>query len=78
MSVLKRIERTKIGLFGDHKSVGKGVSELKFKTGIRIYYAEIDNQILLLLLGGNKTRQSDDIKKAQEYLNNYLERTKNE
>lgn len=78
VSVLKRIERTKIGLYGKHKVLNKGITELKFENGLRTYFSEIDGNILLLLVGGNKTRQSNDIKKAQEYLQDYIERTKND
>jgi putative addiction module killer protein len=71
-----RLRRAKLGLFGDYKSLSSNICELKFKSGIRIYFSEVDGKILLLLLGGNKTRQSDDIKKAQEYLNDYKLRSK--
>lgn len=68
LTIFKRIERVKMGNLGDCKPVGEGVSELRFISGIRIYYAEIDRVIILLLCGGDKSSQVKDILKAQEYL----------
>lgn len=55
--------------------VSEQLKELKFDTGLRIYFCEIDNVIILLLNGGNKKRQSNDIKKAKEYLNDFEQRS---
>ena len=66
-----------MGQYGKFRNLKKGISELKFDSGERIYFAELGNVIILLLQGGNKTRQSNDIKVAQEYLQDYLERNKN-
>lgn len=54
------------GFFGDVESVGNGVYELRFHVGAgyRIYFAKKGDSIVLLLCGGNKTSQQDDIKKA--------------
>jgi putative addiction module killer protein len=65
--VFSRLKRVRDGNYGDRKSVGGGVSELRFSRGLRIYFAEINNKIILLLCGGDKSTQSDDIKKAKEY-----------
>ncbi len=73
--VLIRIERVKIGLYGKHRNLKKGIIELKFESGERIYFFEENNTIVLLLNAGNKTRQSNDIKTAELYLNDYKERT---
>ena len=56
--------------FGDFKNIDSEISELRFKfgSGYRIYYAEIDNIVVLLLNAGDKKRQSNDIQKAKEYL----------
>ena len=63
-----RIERVKRGNLGDCKSLEEGIHELRFKAfGIRIYFAEIAGYIVLLLCAGDKSSQSRDIKKAQEY-----------
>lgn len=62
-----RINRLRGGNFGDHKSVGDGVWELRFHFGggIRIYYTFDGQQVVLLLAGGNKGTQKDDIKNAK-------------
>ena len=53
--------------FGDCKSVGDGVNELRinYAKGYRIYYKELNGKIILLLIGGNKSSQQRDIKKAK-------------
>ena len=45
-----------------------GLIELKWKSGIRIYTAVIENVTVFILLGGNKNGQSKDIKKAKKIL----------
>lgn len=54
--------------FGDVKPVGDGISELRinFAKGYRIYYKEINGKIILLLIGGDKATQQQDILKAKE------------
>ncbi|MEM9946044.1 MAG: type II toxin-antitoxin system RelE/ParE family toxin [Cyanobacteria bacterium P01_D01_bin.36] len=71
--VEERIDRLTYGNFGDHKTVGKGVYELRlfFGSGYRVYYAIVGTQIVLLLAGGDKKSQTKDIKKAQSYWNQY-------
>lgn len=71
--ILTRIDRLKLGNFGDCKSLGDGVSELRihYGPGIRIYYSKIGNKIILLLCGGDKGSQRKDISKAKEYLKEY-------
>jgi putative addiction module killer protein len=65
--IRSRLNRVKLGNYGDWKSIGGGVSELRFRSGVRIYYAEIAAMIILLLCGGNKKTQDDDIIKAKAY-----------
>lgn len=63
-----RIDRVKIGNFGDHKSVGENVSELRidYGPGYRVYYTiREDGTLVLLLGGGTKKRQTKDINAAQ-------------
>jgi len=71
--ILVRLERLQIGNFGDCKSVGDGVAELRihYGSGIRVYYSKVENKIILLLLGGIKSSQVKDINKAKEYLKEY-------
>ena len=56
--------------FGDHKKIDNEISELrlKFGSGYRIYYTEIDNIIILIMNGGDKSTQSKDIEKAKNIL----------
>ncbi len=76
--VSKRIERVEEGNFGDYKKLDNDISELrlKFGSGYRIYYTEIDNIIIILLCGGDKSTQVKDIEKAKEYLQDLKERNK--
>ena len=66
-----RITQTELGNFGDFKSVGDGVYEMRidYGPGYRIYYTKEDNVIVLLLVGGDKTTQQRDIKLAKELKN---------
>src|SRR5689334_15724475 len=70
-----RIDRTAMGNVGDCKSVGEGVYELRidYGPGYRVYFAYEGETILLLLIGGDKATQKQDIKTAQRYLWNYRE-----
>ncbi len=76
--ILVRLDRLKLGNFGDCKNLGQGLAELRifFGPGIRIYYSKIGNKLILLLNGGDKSSQSRDIIKAREYLEEYLSRRK--
>ena len=67
-SISYRIDRIQEGNFGDHKSVGKRVSELRINTGqgYRIYYTVCGLRIVLLLCGGNKRSQRKDVRLAQK------------
>ena len=73
VKVAARIDRLKQGNFGDCKSVGGGVCELRirFGPGIRIYYSRVGSKLVLLLCGGDKGSQDKDIDTAREYLKNY-------
>ena len=68
--VQSRLTRLLENNFGDHKKIDNEISELrlKFGSGYRIYYTEIDNVIVLLINGGDKSTQSKDIQKAKEIL----------
>jgi len=54
--------------FGDCKPVGEGISELRinFAKGYRVYFKEKDGKIIILLIGGDKSTQEKDIKKAKD------------
>ena len=68
-----RLDRVSLGNFGDHKSVGEGVYELRFffGPGYRVYYGLAGNQVVLLLTGGAKKKQTKDIKTAQKLWQDY-------
>ena len=71
--VQARVMRFEQGNLGDHKFVDDGVWEarLMFGAGYRIYYALDGQTVLLLLLGGDKRTQQKDIKRAQQYWQDY-------
>lgn len=62
-SRLARIEF--YGHFGQNRHLGDGVFELKWKSGLRVYYAFIERNKIVVLLGGTKNGQQKDIKKAK-------------
>lgn len=74
--IYRQIDRMSLGNYGDFKSVGEGVLEIRlhFGAGYRIYFTEIDNQLLLLLAGGDKSTQIKDIKLAQQYWHEFKSR----
>ena len=73
--IRERLERLEIGNVGDCQSVGAGVFELclHFGAGYRIYFGEVDNTIVLLLCGGDKSSQTQDIERAKAYWLEYKE-----
>ncbi|MCL4115692.1 UNVERIFIED_CONTAM: hypothetical protein GTU68_053921 [Idotea baltica] len=67
--ILFRIQKIeKDGHFGDCKPVGDGIKELKvnYAKGYRVYFKEKDGKIIVLLVGGVKSTQDKDIKKAKD------------
>jgi putative addiction module killer protein len=66
--VIKRLRQVELGNFGDCKSVGGGVSELRlrFGPGYRLYYTIRDRRAVFMLCAGNKSEQAGDIKQAQK------------
>ncbi|MDI1230898.1 MAG: hypothetical protein PSU93_07110 [Methylobacter sp.] len=45
---------------------------LFFGSGYRVYFGEQDNQIVVLLCGGDKASQNKDIEQAKIYWQEYL------
>ena len=64
--VLVRVERLAVGNPGDVRPVGEGVSELRidYGPGYRVYFKRQDRTVVVLLAGGDKRTQSDDIETA--------------
>ena len=73
--IRKRLERLGGGNFGDCRSVGDGVFELRIHigAGYRVYFGEVDRTIVLLLCGGDKSSQTRDIARAKTYWQAYKE-----
>ena len=71
-----RLGRVRLGNLGDCRSVGEGVCELRIKygPGYRVYFGQIGTTIVLLLCGGDKSTQVEDILKAKEYWTDYERR----
>ncbi len=63
-----RIRRLSLGNPGDVKPVGEGVSELRidYGPGYRVYFMQRGQTLVILLAGGDKYTQEQDIKTARE------------
>ena len=63
-----RIDRLQLGLAGDVRPVGEGVSELRinYGPGYRVYFVRRGPELVILLAGGDKRTQNRDIQKAIE------------
>jgi len=74
--VRTRIGRVRLGNLGDAKSVGRGISELRipYGPGYRVYFGRDGDKVVLLLCGGDKRSQRQDIAQAQERWADYKER----
>jgi putative addiction module killer protein len=70
--ILVRVERLAAGNPGDVKPVGSGVSELRihFGAGYRVYFTQHGQDIVILLAGGDKSTQSNDIQTALQLATN--------
>jgi len=70
-AIVKRLDRAAIGNLGDVKSVGFGISEMRIfiGKGYRLYFTLLNDELILLLCGGDKSSQSRDIKQARVLLN---------
>jgi len=74
---LYRLEQ---GNLSNTKSVGKGVFEyrIKFGPGYRVYFGQDGATLVILLAGGTKKRQDQDITQAQQRWADYRRRKKAE
>lgn len=68
IAIARRIERAQSGNLGDAKSVGESVYEMRIDMGpgYRLYYTMRGDEIIILLVGGDKSTQQRDIEKAIE------------
>jgi putative addiction module killer protein len=71
--ILLRIRRIQLGNLGDHKFIADGVFELRIKIGpgYRVYFGRVEDRLILLLCGGDKSSQMRDIQSAIEYWKDY-------
>ncbi|MCX6047919.1 MAG: type II toxin-antitoxin system RelE/ParE family toxin [Chloroflexi bacterium] len=71
--IYSRIDRLRLGNFGDCEPVGDGVFELRihFGPGFRVYFGTVGVEVVLLLCGGDKGSQSRDIDSAIRYWKEY-------
>jgi putative addiction module killer protein len=70
------LDRIQLGNLGDYRSVGSGVFELKidYGPGYRVYFAQVDSLIILLLCGGDKSTQDRDIRQSQQFWSDFKHR----
>jgi len=68
IAIVRRLERAQSGNLGDVKSVGERVFEMRVDmgAGYRLYYTMRGNELIILLVGGDKSTQQRDIEKAIE------------
>ncbi len=71
IEILNRVSKIQsVGCFGDYKSVGGELQELRFFSGAgyRVYFIIRNGRCVILLAGGAKDTQARDIQKAHELL----------
>lgn len=70
--ILIRIRRLLLGNPGDVKPVGEGISEMRidYGPGYRVYFTRRGHTLVILLAGGDKSTQAEDIESAKELARN--------
>ena len=73
--ILARIRRLAMGNPGDVKPAGEGISEMRidYGPGYRVYYKDTGKEIIILLCGGDKRTQQEDIAEARKIARTYEE-----
>jgi putative addiction module killer protein len=68
--IASRIDRLAFGHFGDAKSIGDGISELRihYGPGFRVYFTKHGKTVMVLLCGGQKSTQAKDIRTAKRLI----------
>lgn len=68
-----RVRRAALGNLGDHCGIGAGVIELRlhFGAGYRIYVGLEGQELIILLCGGDKSSQPEDIRRAIAFWADY-------
>jgi putative addiction module killer protein len=67
--IRQRIARVRLGNFGDARSLGDGLFELRIHLGpgYRVYFGREGDRVVILLCGGDKGSQNRDIERATRY-----------
>jgi len=75
--ILVQLDRLRVGLSGDWRTVGAGVFELRIREGkgYRVYFAREGAAVVVLLCAGDKSTQSRDIEQAKSYWREYRRQT---
>ena len=78
--IIKRLFRVQHGNYGDVEPIGEGLSELRlfFGSGYRVYFGEDVGNIVVILCGGDKDSQDNDIENAKAYWQEYQTNAKTE
>ena len=65
--ILNRLDNAALGNFGDCAPVGEGVSEMRihYGPGYRVYFVREGSAVYVLLCGGDKASQKQDIERAK-------------
>jgi putative addiction module killer protein len=76
--IISRLVRVQQGNYGDVEPIGEGLSELRFffSAGYRVYFGEDAGNIVVILCGGDKSSQSQDIENAKAYWQEYKNNAK--
>ena len=78
--VNRRIDRLERGNPGDVEPIGEGCSEMKidYGPGYRVYYKDTGREITIILCGGDKSTQQNDINRAKRLAREEEEDDENE
>lgn len=70
IKILSRIDNARRGNFGDFKALGAGLLEMRihYGAGYRLYYTREGDIVYLLLIGGDKSTQQQDIANAMKMM----------
>ena len=76
----RRIDRLSRGNPGDMKPIGEGCSEMRidYGPGYRVYYKDTGQEIIIILCGGDKSTQQEDIDRAKRLAREEEEKDENE
>lgn len=78
--IILQVDRMSLGLFGDSRPIGDGLSELRIHTGpgYRVYYGKEGQEVFIVLCGGDKSTQPKDIRRAKAYWRAYKRRLRHD